>query len=328
MKKILFTKLIGTRATESQLRHYFALILITIALMIISLFTGVYDVFKTEEINILLITRIPRTISLMLTGSAMALSGLVMQLMTQNKFVEPMTTGSIEWAGLGLVCAYVLFNSPSLVLRMTFAILFSFIGTVLFFILLHRIKLKSSLVVPIFGVMIGAVVSAISNFVGLTFNMTQSLEIWFAGSFAPVQQGRYEYLFIILIITIIIYFMANRLTVVGLGQDIATNLGLNYRKIVLIGTVLVAFCVGVVSSVVGNVPFIGLIVPNIVSLYQGDNLRSNLSFVCLLGMIVIMLCDILARVLIMPFEIPVSLILGMFGSIIFIYLLLRNRKRY
>ncbi len=321
---------IETQKTESQFRSNLLLgliIVLVLILGIISLFTGVYDIFNNDGVDIFLITRVPRTIALMLTGSAMALSGFVMQLMTQNKFVEPTTTGSIEWAGLGLVVAYIIFDAPSLVVRMGMAILFAFLGTLLFFILLSKIKLKSSLIVPIFGLMLGAIISSISSFVGLTFNMTQSLEIWFAGSFAPIQRGRYEYLFIILIITAIIYFMASRLTVIGLGKDMATNLGINYSKTILIGTMMVALCVGVVSSVVGNLPFIGLIVPNIVSLYRGDNLRSNLVWVCLLGMIVITTCDIVARVLIMPFEIPVSLILGIIGSIVFIYLLLKVKRR-
>lgn len=323
-------RIIETQKTESQFRSNLLLILIVVLVLllgVISLFTGVYDIFNNEGVDIFSITRIPRTIALMLTGSAMALSGFVMQLMTQNKFVEPTTTGSIEWAGLGLVASYILFDSPSLVVRMGMSILFAFLGTLLFFMLLSKIKLKSSLIVPIFGLMLGAIISSVSSFVGLTFNMTQSLEIWFAGSFAPIQRGRYEYLFIILVITIIIYVMASRLTVIGLGKDIATNLGVNYSKTILIGTMMVALCVGVVSSVVGNLPFIGLIVPNIISLYRGDNLKSNLVWVCLLGMIVITACDIIARILIMPFEIPVSLILGIIGSIVFVYLLLKAKRR-
>lgn len=81
------------------------------------------------------------------------------------------------------------------------------------------------------------------------------------------------------------------------------------------------------TVVVGNLPFVGLIVPNIVSLIRGDNLRSNLAWVCLLGIALVTVCDLVGRTIIMPFEVPVSLILGVVGAIVFIALLLRQRRR-
>ncbi len=312
---------------KKEIKHLIIGSLTVIVLGIISLFVGVYDIFGQENgFKMFFITRVPRTISLMLAGAAMSLSGLVMQLLTQNKLVVPTTTGTIEWAGLGLVFVYLLIPSPTMVQRIIGAMIFAFIGTMLFFMLLRKIKLRSSLIVPIIGMMLGAVVSAFSTFIGLTFNMTQSISNWFVGSFATVQVGRYEFLWLVIIVTIIIYKFADKLTVAGLGEDIATSLGMNYNQVVLIGTGLVSFTVALVSVVIGNLPFLGLIVPNIVSMYRGDDLRGNLPFVCLLGMGTITICDILARVIIMPFEMPVSLILGTFGSLIFIFILLKQRR--
>ena len=272
------------------------------------------------------ITRIPRTVSLMLTGAAMSISGLVMQLITQNRLVESTTTGTIEWAGLGLVFVYLIFPAPTLVQRMTGAIVFSFIGTMIFFLFLRKIRLRSSLVVPIIGMMLGAVISAISTFIGLVFQMTQNIETWFVGSFASVQIGRYEYLWIIVVVTLVIFIYADRLTLAGLGEDIATSLGVNYNRIVILGTGLISLAVGIVAAVIGNLPFLGLIVPNIVSMYRGDDLRSNLPWVCVLGMGTITLCDIISRTIIMPFEVPVSLILGTVGAVVFIIILLKQRR--
>ncbi|HIT89323.1 MAG TPA: iron chelate uptake ABC transporter family permease subunit [Candidatus Merdenecus merdavium] len=303
-------------------------IVIVAILGVISLFTGVYDIRGQEDgWKMFFITRVPRTISLMLTGAAMSMSGLVMQLITQNRLVEPTTTGTIEWAGLGLFLVYLIFPGPTLVLRMTGAIIFSFIGTMVFFLFLRRVKLRSSLIVPIIGMMLGAVVSAFSTFLGLAFKMTQNIENWFVGSFAPVQAGRYEYLWFIVIITIVIFIYADRFTLAGLGEDVATSLGVNYNKIVILGTGLISLAVGIVTAVIGNLPFLGLIVPNIVSMYRGDDLRSNLPWVCVVGMGVIILCDIISRTIIMPFEVPVSLILGTLGSFIFIMILMKQRRQ-
>lgn len=336
MPKNTMRKNLGTEIAQSQRSNdkkietrSFALAIIAVAALgVISLATGVYDIRgQADGWNMFFITRVPRTAALMLTGAAMSMAGLVMQLITQNRLVEPTTTGTIEWAGLGLLLVYLIAPMPTLVLRMTGAIVFSFAGTMIFFLFLRGVRLRSSLIVPIIGMMLGAVVSAFSTFIGLTFNMTQNIENWFVGSFAAVQVGRYEYLWLIIIITALIYIYADKLTLVGLGEDVATSLGVNYSRTVLLGTALISFAVGIVTAIIGNLPFLGLIVPNVVSMYRGDHLRSNLPWVCLLGMGTITLCDIISRVIIMPFEVPVSLILGTAGAVVFILILLKQRRR-
>ncbi|WP_214744244.1 ABC transporter permease [Exiguobacterium sp. s189] len=301
--------------------------IIVLGLAVLSLFTGVYDLSRTDGFDMFWITRVPRTVALMLTGAAMAMAGLVMQLITQNRLVEPTTTGTLEWAGLGLLTVYLLVPAPSLMMRMTGAIVFSFIGTMVFFWFLRSVKLRSSLIVPIIGLMLGAVISAISTFLGLFFRASQAIEGWFVGTFASVQIGRYEYLWVIIIVTVLIFLLANRLTLAGLGEDIATSLGVNYNQLMMIATGLIALSVGVVATVIGNLPFLGLIVPNLVSMFRGDDLRSNLPWVCLVGMGAILVSDLISRTIIMPFELPVSLILGTVGAFVFIMILLRQRKK-
>lgn len=302
------------------------LLVLVFGLAIVSIFTGAYNIRQNPHgWKMIFITRIPRTLSLMLTGLAMSMAGVVMQLISQNKLVEPTTTGTIEWAGLGLILAYILVPSASLFVRTSFSIVFAFIGSMVFFLLLRNIKFKSSLFVPIIGIMMGAVVSAISTFVALEFDMMQSLEVWFAGSFAPMQKGRYEYLYLIIIISVIIYIYADKLTLAGLGEAVSTNLGLNYKRIILIGNVLISLATGLVASVVGNVPFLGIIIPNLVSIYMGDNLRENLPYIALISMLVIIIADLISRTIIAPFEVPVSLILGSLGSISFLILLFRKK---
>ncbi|MBH0130447.1 ABC transporter permease [Salinibacterium sp. NK8237] len=297
-------------------------------LLVVSLFTGVYDIFGADDgQQMFAITRVPRTVALVLAGAAMAMSGLVMQLLTQNRFVEPTTTGTTEWAGLGLLTVTILFPGATILARMGGAVLAAFIGTAVFFLFLRRVTLRSSLIVPIVGIMLGSVVGAVSTYVALATDSLQSLAVWFAGSFTSVIRGQYEPLWIVAVVVIVIFIFADRLTVAGLGQDIATSVGLNYNQILLLGTGLIAVATGVVTVVVGNLPFLGLIVPNIVSMFRGDDLRSNLPWVCLLGIAIVTVCDIVGRTIIMPFEVPVSLILGVVGAIVFIALLLKQRRR-
>lgn len=297
-------------------------------LLVLSLFTGVYDIFGGDGgAEMFQITRVPRTIALVLSGAAMAMCGLVMQLLTQNRFVEPTTTGTTEWAGLGLMLTVIVYPDASILARMVGAIIAAFIGTLVFFLFLRRVSLKSSLIVPIIGIMLGAVVGAISTFVAVQTDMLQSLGIWFAGSFTSILRGQYEILWVVVIVVIAVFIAADRFTVAGLGKEVATNVGLNYNQVILIGTILVAIATGVVTVVVGSLPFLGLIVPNIVSMIRGDDLRSNLPWVCLLGIAIVTICDLIGRVIIMPFELPVSVILGIVGAAVFVGLLLRQRKR-
>lgn len=270
------------------------------------------------------ISRVPRTIALVLAGAAMSMSGLVMQLITQNRFVEPSTTGTTEWAGLGLLTVLFFYPSASILFKMSAAVAFAFIGAMIFFLFLRRISLKSSLIVPIVGIMLGAVVSSVSTFFALQTDMLQSLSVWFAGSFTSIYQGQYEILWIVLGIVIAVFILADRLTLAGLGEEFSTNVGVNYRRMVLIATALIAIATGVVTVVVGSLPFLGLIVPNIVSMFRGDDLRSNLPWVCLGGIAVVTLCDILARIIIAPFEMPVSVILGVLGATVFVGLVVKG----
>lgn len=296
-------------------------------LVAMSLFVGQYDILGADDgWEMFATTRIPRTIALVLSGAAMAMCGLVMQLLTHNKFVEPTTTGTTEWAGLGLIFVMYFFPSASLLGRMSGAIIFAFIGTAVFFLFLRRVTLKSSLVVPIVGIMLGAVVSSISTFFALQTDMLQSLSVWFAGSFADIYKGQYEFLWLVVIVVAIVFVFSDRLTVAGLGEDIATNVGLNYKRIVFLGTGLIAIATGLVTVVVGNLPFLGLVVPNIVSMFRGDDLRSNLPWVCLVGIAIVTVADIIGRVIIAPFEIPVSVILGILGAAIFVYLIVERRR--
>ena len=302
--------------------------LAVVALLIASMAVGQYDILGSADgWEMFQITRVPRTIALVLAGAAMAMCGLIMQMLTQNRFVEPTTTGTTEWAGLGLLTSYVLFPNGTIMTRMVMAVVFAFVGTMVFFAFLRKVTLRSSLIVPIVGIMLGAVVSSVSTFFALKTDLLQSLGVWFAGSFTSVIVGQYEVLWIVLAVVIAVFFYADRLTAAGLGEDIATNIGLNYNRVVLVGTSLVAIAAGVVTVTVGNLPFLGLIVPNIVSMMRGDDLRSNLPWVCLLGITIVTVCDILGRTVIAPFEMPVSVILGVIGAAVFIALIVKQVRR-
>ncbi|RLP74094.1 ABC transporter permease [Mycetocola tolaasinivorans] len=302
--------------------------LVVAALIAVSLNVGVYDIRGDEfGAEMFWISRVPRTAALVLAGSAMAVSGLIMQMITRNRFVEPGTTGTTQWAALGLLLVTLWVPEATLGTRMVVASIAAFVGAMIFLAILQRIALSSSLIVPLVGIMLGAVVSAFTTYLALTTNMLQMLGTWFMGSFTGVVRGRYEVLWIVGIIVVIAYIVADRFTVAGLGRDIATSVGLNHQRTLILGTSLVAVSTGVTTVVVGFLPFLGLIVPNVVSMIRGDNLRSNIPWVCLGGIAIVVVCDLIGRLIRMPFEVPASMILGVLGSAVFIALVLGVRRR-
>jgi iron complex transport system permease protein len=301
--------------------------LVTLALVVTSLFVGVYDLRAEGGGEMFFITRIPRTLALVLAGSAMAVSGLVLQQLTQNRFVEPTTSGTSEWAALGLLLSVLLMPTAGITTRMIVASLSAFVGTLVFLAVLRRVQVRETLVVPVVGIMLGAVVSSLTTLIAIQTNYLQLLGTWFMGSFTSVVRGQYEVLWVVAAVCVAIFVLADRLTVAGLGREVATNLGVRYDRLLLIGTALVAVASGVTTVVVGFLPFLGLVVPNVVSMLRGDDLRSNLPWVCLGGIALVTACDIVGRVVRMPFEVPVAMILGLVGAAAFVALVLRVQRR-
>lgn len=301
-------------------------------LAVISLFIGAGDLSPAsllsdpEMRDIFFISRLPRTLSLILTGGAISVAGLIMQLLTQNRFVEPSFAGTTQSASLGLLIVMIVYPAASIITKMAIASLFALFGTFLFMLLLRKIVLKSALIVPLVGIMLSTVIGALTVFIAVYFDMLQSIGAWTSGDFSSILQGRYELLWFVGLLALIACFIADKFTVAGMGRDFAINVGLNYRKVMTIGLTIIALISGVVVVVVGVLPFLGLIIPNLVSLIMGDNTRKTIPWVCLSGGGLVLICDMIGRVIRYPFEIPASVILGVFGALIFLFLLLKQQR--
>ena len=112
----------------------------------------------------------------------------------------------------------------------------------------------------------------------------------------------------------------------GLGEDAAKSLGLNHKQIVYLGLFLISITATVVVLTAGVIPFLGLIVPNVVSLMFGDNLKKTLPYTALLGAIFLLICDMISRLVAFPYEVPIGLTVSILGGIIFLVLVLRKVK--
>ena len=200
------------------------------------------------------------------------------------------------------------------------------LGALAFIGILSTLKHRDTVFVPLVGMIFGSIISAFTTFIALQMDLLQSLSGWLQGDFSTILNGQYELIYFSVPILVLIYIFANRFLLAGLGEDFAINLGLNYKKTLFVGLALVSVITGIVIITVGAIPFLGLIVPNIVSLYLGDNLRKTLPHTALLGALLVLMCDIFGRVVIYPYEIPISLIMGVLGSVIFLALLIRKYR--
>lgn len=298
-----------------------------------SIFLGVKDLMLRELLQgnqeqwlVLATTRIPRTVSLILAGATMSICGLIMQHLTQNKFVSPTTAGTMDSARLGILLVMLFLPNASTSLRTLAAFVFAFLGTMVFLALSRLLPGKDPVFLPLLGVMFGNIVGSVATFFAYQFQLIQNMSSWLQGNFSMVTKGSYELLYLTIPLFFVIYIFAYLFTIVGLGEDVAVNLGINYRLTQTLGIALVAAASGLVLIMVGTVPFLGVIVPNIVSLVYGDHVKQTLWITALSGSLFLMVCDMISRIVIAPYEVPVSLTVGVLGSIIFIYLLVRRRQ--
>lgn len=308
---------------------------ITLVLAAVSLFVGVSDVSlasllaggaEGRALEVLLISRIPRTLALVLAGASMAIAGLVMQMVVRNRFVEPSTTGTTESAALGFLVVTLFAPGWPLMAKMGVSALFALGGTALFLRILRVVPLRDVLLVPLVGIMLGGVIGAFTAFIAYRANLMASLLAWNMGDFSGVLRGRYELLWLGLVCCALAYIAADRFTVAGMGKDFTTNLGLNYQRVMALGLVIVSVVSAVVLVSVGSIPFLGLIVPNLVSLMIGDNMRRTVPWVAIGGAGMVLACDIIGRLIRFPYEIPIAVVMGVVGSAIFLYLLLRTPR--
>ena len=306
------------------------LLFLLVILSIASVFIGVADLSlatilagDTEAIELLLISRLPRLLAILLSGAGLSIAGLIMQQISQNRFASPSTSGTIECAMLGYVLSLVfLGHGDNLLLIFGMAIA----GTLLFIQFIHRIQFKNAIYVPLIGIIFGNVVSSAATFVAYKYDAVQNLSAWTVANFASILQGNYELLYIALPISVISYWYATRLSAVGMGKDFATNIGLNYQQVLFIGIMLVSIMSASVVMIVGQLPFLGLIVPNLVTQFYGDNLRKNIPLTAIIGAILILLCDVVGRVIIFPYEIPISMIISILGGVVFIFFIVKGKQ--
>ena len=304
-----------------------------ILLSVASLFVGVIDVNipglfsgDLEQWKVFLISRIPRLLAILCTGVGMSVAGLIMQQLCMNKFVSPTTGATISSAQFGILLALLFMPASTIWSRALFAFVCAVLGTWIFVWFIQRIQFKDVVMVPLVGIMFGNVIGGITNYLAYKYEMTQALSSWLVGHFSVVLSGNYELVWLAVPLVILAFLFANHFNIVGMGKDFSKNLGVPYNLVLFLGLSVAAMITASVVVVVGSISYIGLIVPNVVAMFKGDKIRGTLVDTALFGAVFVLVCDMAARVVISPYELPIELNVGIIGSVLFVGLLLYRLK--
>ncbi|TCM76562.1 ABC transporter permease [Rhodovulum steppense] len=267
------------------------------------------------------VSRFPRTAAALLAGMGLALAGVVVQQAVQNRLVEPALTGTPEAAMLGLLAVTMLVPGAAILWKMSAATVAAMIGTAGFLALATRVPRQDPMMLPLVGLIYGGILGAIGLWLAWNADLMQYLGTWRLGEFSGVVQGRYELLWAIAALAVLLYALADRITLLGLGEAQARSLGLNHAQTRALGLAVVSAITALVIVTVGALPFVGLVAPNLVSRWRGDNLRANLPLVAAGGAGLVLAADILGRLIRHPYEIPAATVFGVFGAAVFLWLL-------
>jgi len=293
----------------------------------VSLGVGVGNVFSGDaaaNLDLVLSSRLPRTLAVVLTGASLAIAGLVMQSLVRNRFVDPMISGTGQSAALGILAITILAPATSILVASAAAC----IGTALFLRLVRQLPPEDPYVVALFAIVYGGIIGALATALAWHYDLLQFLDVWMSGEFSGIMRGRYEILWLIAAVMVAAWWVADRLTILSLGQATATGLGLDFKATLRVGLLIVSIVSGLTVATVGALPFVGLVVPASVARLLGDDVRRAIPLVALGGAVLVLVSDICGRLIRFPYEIPAGTVMGVVGAAAFLLLIFNRSFRH
>ena len=283
--------------------------------------------------SILLTVRLPRILCVALTGASLSLCGASMQGLLKNPLADGSTLGVSSGASLGAVIAIAFsITIPTLPFSgtMVMAILFAFGSLLLILGLSYRLDGSLStntiiLVGIIFSMFVSSIMTLVIYFSG---DKVRNITFWTMGSLAGSSYQNALILACALILCAAILLLHCReLNAFAIGEDNARSIGVHVKRVRITVLVTVSVLIGVCVSIGGTIGFVGLVTPHIVRMLTGPNHRKLLPASMFGGAVFLMLCDLVARVIINPLELPIGAVTSFIGAIVFVVIFYRNKRR-
>lgn len=271
--------------------------------------------------------RLLRVIAAILTGSGLAVAGIALQAILRNPLAEPYLLGTSSGAGLAAVGAVIIGISR------VYIPLAAFLGAVLSIVIVYSLARErgrmndKSLILS--GVIISIACSSLIVFLVSLFGSRAMHEMnwWLWGSLQVYEPKLLLIVSFPVILGItVIYFFAQDLNAISLGEEEAIHLGVDTQNVKKILILICALISGSLISICGIIGFVGLIVPHMIRLIAGPNHKVLIPLACLSASIFMILCDLLSRTLFAPVEIPIGVITAIIGAPLFILLLKKGKK--
>lgn len=285
--------------------------------------------FEQETVNYQIIwnVRLPRTITASLVGTCLALSGCILQGVMRNPLASPNIIGVSSGAGLLTLVILIIFPDYYYLAPMG-----AFVGALLATLFIYFLAWKEGVATNrliLAGVAVSSLLGAGNNAIMTFYPDKVSGVIGFmVGGLSSTNWKHVDMIFPYAILGIILLlFVANKLNILLLGDEVATGLGLNVETTRFFFIIISSLLAGAAVSVVGLLGFVGLIVPHITRIFIGSDYKYLLPACIFTGSAVVVLCDTLARVVFAPVEIPVGIIMSALGAPFFLYLLRRKKER-
>lgn len=277
--------------------------------------------------------RIPRAIAAALVGGFLAVSGAIMQGITRNPIAEPSVMGITQGATFMIAIAFVLQRIyPNLVIGSFKLMIFAFLGASISGFLVYFISSRSARKVDpvklaLAGTALGTLLISLAMGISMYFNLSQQLSFWISGGLLSAKWEGVKLLFMVGGISFIgAMIMAPKITILSLGEEVAIGLGQKTNVVRFISILIVIFLTGASVSVAGNIVFVGLIVPQITKRVVGADYKYIIPSSMILGSVLLVYSDILARMINPPYETPIGSLTALLGVPVFIYLVRKDTK--
>lgn len=291
---------------------------------------------NTYERIVIETIRLPRVILGILIGASLAVSGAVMQGLFRNPLADPGIVGVASGAGLGAVTFIVLgtgYLAPvALFLGIYHIPIAAFVGGLVTTFLLYRISTRggqtSVATMLLAGIALGAMTGAFTGLLVFRADDQQlrDLTFWQLGSLAGATWTKvFAIMPIILPVLLLCTFLAKGLNAMTLGEATARHLGINVQIFKRVTIIAVAASTGAAVAVSGGIGFVGIVVPHLLRLWIGPDHKYLLPACALLGAIMLLLADTVARQIVAPAELPIGIITATIGAPFFLWILLRKR---
>ncbi|MBQ6447194.1 iron ABC transporter permease [Cytobacillus oceanisediminis] len=286
-----------------------------------------YDSTSTAH-QIVYRLRLPRALAAAFIGASLAVSGAIMQGMTRNALASPSIMGVTSGAMFTVSIAFAFMPFVSNMTIMLFAFIGAGLGSALVFLIGALSKRGlTPMKLALAGTAISALLGSISTGIALRFDVAKDISFWYAGGVAGVQWINVQLLIPIAILGLILaFFISKSITILSLGEDVAAGLGQKVGFVKLLGTVVVLLLTGAAVAVGGTIGFVGLVVPHIVRFIVGSDYRLIIPCSAVVGALLLVLSDVIARLVHPPFETPLGAITAIIGVPFFLYLARREGR--